>query len=201
MGTLAYAVRHRAPVATGNQTPICRCVITLTCPQGPVVNGIPLGQLGIEGINNNDALPLTVLTAVTFTPDLTPVHTNPVGRRSRAHSLDSALILLKAVIIGWGEGGPITHWMTFSNSQVSPTTTEEHWNAPARMVLWQPAQYLSELVQEIWVRFLGEVSQTRSNHWEQIQEDKQAGGGRATKHGKSSQPPLFKPSFPFKLPS
>ena len=47
--------------------------------QGPVLGGIPLGQLGLEGINNNYTLPLTVLTAVTFTPDLTPVDTNPVG--------------------------------------------------------------------------------------------------------------------------
>ena len=47
--------------------------------QGPVLGGIPLGQLGIEGINNNYALPLTVLAAVTFTPDLTPVDTSPVG--------------------------------------------------------------------------------------------------------------------------
>ena len=34
------------------------------------------------------------------------------------------------------------------------------------------------------VQFLGEVSQTRSNHWEHIQEDKRA-GGRTTRHGRS----------------
>ena len=75
-------------------------------PQGPVLDGVPLGQLGIEGINNNNALPLTVLAAVTFTPDLPPVDSNPVGHRSRAHSLDSAPILQTAVVIGcvWGGG-------------------------------------------------------------------------------------------------
>ena len=40
--------------------------------QGPVFDGVPLGQLGIGGINNNDALPLTVLAAVTFTPTCRP---------------------------------------------------------------------------------------------------------------------------------
>ena len=49
-------------------------------PQGPVLHGMPLGQLGIDGINNN-ALPLTVLAAVTFTPDLPPFDTNPVGHK------------------------------------------------------------------------------------------------------------------------
>ena len=34
------------------------------------------------------------------------------------------------------------------------------------------------------IRFLGEVSQTKSNHCEHIQEDKQA-GGRSTRHGMS----------------
>ena len=39
-------------------------------PQGVVIDGIPLGQLGIEGTNNYNALPpLTVFAAVTFTPD------------------------------------------------------------------------------------------------------------------------------------
>ena len=32
--------------------------------QGPVLDGVPLGQLGIEGINNKNAPPLTVLAAV-----------------------------------------------------------------------------------------------------------------------------------------
>ena len=45
-------------------------------PQGPVLDGTPLSQLGIEGINNNYALPLTVLAAVTFTPNLPAVDTN-----------------------------------------------------------------------------------------------------------------------------
>ena len=56
--------------------------------EGPVLDGTPLGLLVIEGINNNYALPLTVLAAVIFTPDFTPVDTNPVGHRSHAHSLD-----------------------------------------------------------------------------------------------------------------
>ena len=70
-------------------------------PQGLVLDGVPLGQLGIEDINNS-ALPLTVLAAVTFTPDLPLVDTNPAGHRSRAHSLDSAPILPKTVVIGCG---------------------------------------------------------------------------------------------------
>ena len=73
-------------------------------PQDSVLDGVPLGQMGIEGINNNNALPLTVLAAVTFTPDLPPVDTNPVGHGTRAHSLDSAPMLPKAVVIGCGEG-------------------------------------------------------------------------------------------------
>ena len=67
-----------------------------------MLDGVPLGQLGIEGINNNDALFFTVLATVTFTPDLPPADTNPAGRRPRAHSLDSAPMLPKAVIIEYG---------------------------------------------------------------------------------------------------
>ena len=69
-----------------------------TCrgPQGSVLDGVPLGQLGMEGINNSIALPLTVLAAVTFRPDLPPVDT---------HSLNSASMLPKAVVIGCGGGG------------------------------------------------------------------------------------------------
>ena len=73
-------------------------------PQGPVLDGVPLGQLGIEGINNNNTLPLTLLAAVTFTPDLPPADTNPAGYRPRAHSLDSVPMLPKAVAIGCGGG-------------------------------------------------------------------------------------------------
>ena len=78
-------------------------------PLGPVLDGVHLGQLGIEGINNNDALPLTVLAAVTFTPDLPPADTNPAGHRPLVHSLDSAPILPKAVVIGCGGGSNIRH--------------------------------------------------------------------------------------------
>ena len=94
-------------------------------PQGPVLDGVPLGQIGIEGINNNNVLTLTVLAAVTFTLDLPPVDTNPVGHRTRAHSLDCTPMLPKAVVIGCG-GVAFGHWTTFSNSRVSPTTTGEH---------------------------------------------------------------------------
>ena len=69
-------------------------------PQDPVLDGVLLGQLGIEGINNNNALPLTVLGVVTFTLDLPPVDINPVGHRPRAYSLDSAPMLPNVVIIG-----------------------------------------------------------------------------------------------------
>ena len=74
-------------------------------PLGPVLDGVPLGHLGIEGINNNDALSLTVIGAVTVTPDLPPADTNPAEHRPRAHSLDSAPMLPKAVVIGRGGGG------------------------------------------------------------------------------------------------
>ena len=76
-------------------------------PQGPVLDGVLLGQLDIEGINNNNALPLMVLAAVTFTPDVPPVDTNPVGHRFRAHSRNSAPVLPKAVVIGCGRGSCI----------------------------------------------------------------------------------------------
>ena len=76
-------------------------------PQGPVLDGLPLGQLVIESINNNNALPLTVLATVNFTSDLSPVDTSPVGHRSRAYLLDSAPILPKAVVIGCGGGSCI----------------------------------------------------------------------------------------------
>ena len=89
--------------------------LTYQGPQGPVLDGIPLDQLGIEGINNNNALPLTMLAAVTFTPDMSPVDTNPVGHRSSAHSLESAPILPNAVVVGLGRGGggAFGHWMAF----------------------------------------------------------------------------------------
>ena len=76
-------------------------------PQGPVLDGVPLGKTDIEGINNNNALPLTVLAAVTFTPDLPPVGTNPVEHRTRTHSLDFAPMLSKAAVIGCRGGGSI----------------------------------------------------------------------------------------------
>ena len=127
--------------------------------QDPVLDGVPLGQLGIEGINNNDALSLTVLAAVTFTPDLPPTDTNPAGHRPRAHSLDFAPMLPKAVVIGSGERVAFGHWITFSNSQVSPTMTGEHWNSPVRTT-WQPTHCSNNVSRRSGVRFLGEVSQT-----------------------------------------
>ena len=69
-----------------------------------MLDGVPLDQLGIEGINNNNALPLTVLATVTFKPELPPIDTNPVGHRSRAHSSASASVLPKAVVIRCGGG-------------------------------------------------------------------------------------------------
>ena len=72
-----------------------------------MLDGVSLGQMGIEGISNNNALPLTVLAAVTFTPDLPPVDTNPAGHRTHAHSLDSAPMPPKTVVIGCGGGNSI----------------------------------------------------------------------------------------------
>ena len=76
-------------------------------PQGPVLDGVPLGKQGIEGINNNGALSLTLLAAVTFTPDLPPTDTNPAGHRPRTHALDSAPMPPKAVVIACGGGSSI----------------------------------------------------------------------------------------------
>ena len=61
-------------------------------PQGPVFDDIPLGQLGYKYIINNNALPLTVLAAVTFTPGLKSV--------GSAYSLHPTPMLPKAVVIG-----------------------------------------------------------------------------------------------------
>ena len=72
-----------------------------------MLGGVPLGQLGIEGINNSDVLPLMVLAAVAFIPELPPADTSPVGHRPRAHSLDSAPMLPKGVVIGCGGGSSI----------------------------------------------------------------------------------------------
>ena len=173
----AYAGRHAAPVAPGNQPPIRRYVIALPwpepwsycrrllprrqhdkrtyrSPQGSVLYGVPRGQMDIERINNNNTLPLTVLAAVAFTPDLPPVDTNPLGYRPRAHSLDSAPMLPKAVVIGWGGGGG--HSGTGKHFRIHgyPTTTGEHWNAHARTA-WQPAHCSNELVQKTRSTVLG----------------------------------------------
>ena len=48
-----------------------------------------------------------------------------------------------------------------------------------------PCNVHTNLSRRSGVRFLGEVSQTRSNHWEHIQKDKRA-GGRTTRYGRSS---------------
>ena len=121
MGATAYSVRYEVPVATGNQTsmrfafpwPETRGATvddsfpgnsttkkTYRGPQGSVLDGVPLGQLDIEGFNKNNALSLTVLAAVTFTLDLPP-DTNPIGHRS---TLDSAPMLPNVVAIGCGRG-------------------------------------------------------------------------------------------------
>ena len=43
----------------------------------------------------------------------------------------------------------------------------------------------TNLSRRLEVRFLGDVPQTRSNHWEHMKEDKRA-GGKTTRHGRSS---------------
>ena len=45
---------------------------TYRSPQGPVLDGVPLGQLNIEGFNNNNALPLTVLAQSPSHPTCRP---------------------------------------------------------------------------------------------------------------------------------
>ena len=53
-----------------------------------------------------------------------PNHWTTTNRtQTRGHSLNSAPILPKAVVIGCGGGVAFGHGMTFSNSQMSPTTT------------------------------------------------------------------------------
>ena len=100
--------------------------------QDPVLGGAPLGQLDIEGFNNNNALPLTVIAAVTFTPDLPTVDTIPIRHRPSAHPLDSAPMLPKAAAIGCGEGSSIRALDDIFELRASPTTTGDYWNAPAR---------------------------------------------------------------------
>ena len=111
-----------------------------------MLDGVPLGQLSIEGINNNDALSLTVLATVTFTPDLPLIDTNPAGHRPRAHSLDSAPMLPKAVVIGCWGGGSIralddifefTDGIDHDRRALECTRT------------WQPMHCSNERVQEI----------------------------------------------------
>ena len=38
-------------------------------PQRPVLNGVLLSELGVDTVNNDLVLPLTVLAALAFTPD------------------------------------------------------------------------------------------------------------------------------------
>ena len=108
-----------------------------------MLDGVPLGQLGIEGINNNNTQPLTVLAAVIFTPDLPPADTNSTGHRPRAHSLDFAPMLPSCSHRMRG-GVAFGHWMTFSNSQVSPTTTghiQEGKRAEGRTTRYNRSSY------------------------------------------------------------
>ena len=92
-----------------------------------MLDGVHLGQMGIGGISNNNALPLTVLAAVTFIPDLPLIDTSTTGHRTRAHSLDSAPMLPKAVVIGCGGGSSIRALHGICEfTRVSPITTGEH---------------------------------------------------------------------------
>ena len=86
-----------------------------------MLDGVPLDQLSIEGIN--DAPSLTVLAAVTFTTDLPPADTNPTGHRPvRTHWIPHRC---SQSYSHWMRGGGVAfgHGMTFSNSRMSPTTT------------------------------------------------------------------------------
>ena len=86
-----------------------------------MLDGVPLGQLGIEGIN--DAQSLTVLDAVTFTPDLPPVDTNSTGHRPVPTHWIPHRCSQKLQSSDAGGGVAFGHGMTFSNLQMSPTTT------------------------------------------------------------------------------
>ena len=91
-----------------------------------MLDGVPLGQLCIEGINNNDALSLTIFAAVTFTPDLPRTDTNPTGHRPRTCSLDSAPMLL-----GGGSMRALDDMLEFTS------VTDHDWTHPGRQTSWR----------------------------------------------------------------
>ena len=99
-----------------------------------MLDGVPLGQLGTEGIDKNDALHLMVLAAVAFTPVLPPTDINPAGHRSRAHSLDSASMLPKAVIIGCGGGNSI---QALNDIFEFTGVTDCDWTHPGGQTSWR----------------------------------------------------------------
>ena len=99
-----------------------------------MLDGVSLGQQGIEAINNNDALSLTVLAAVTFTLDLPPTDTNPAGHRPRVHSLDCAPMPPKAVVVGCGEGGSIR---ALEDIFEFTGVTDHDWTHPGGQTSWK----------------------------------------------------------------
>ena len=142
-------------------------------------DGVPLGQLGIEGINTNDALSLAVLAAVTFTPDLPPTDTNPepVPTRWIPHRCS------QAVVIGCKGGSSIRalygifeltgvtdpDWRTLESIRANDMAI----NTLFKRTCPGDPEYDS------WVKSL------KPNHWKYIQEGKRA-GGRTTMHSRSS---------------
>ena len=150
-----------------------------------MLDGVPLGQLGVEGINNNDALSLTVLAAVTFTSELPNTDTNPAGHRPCAYSLDSASMLPSCShrMRGGGGGGSIRalddifeftsvtdhDWRTLECTRANDMAI----NALFERTCPEDPEYGS------WVKSL------KPDHWEYIQEGKRA-RGRTTRHSRSS---------------
>ena len=167
-------------------------------PRGPVLDGIPLGQLIIEDTNNNGALPLTILAAVPFTTDLKQVDTNPVGHRSRVHSLDPTSTLPKAVVIGCGGGGCIRaleNILDFTGVTGHDRRALEcaRANGMETSAMWKRTS-LGDPEYGFWVKPLKPEAIIESHpggpaSW--IRKDQRA---------RQEQPlPLFKPSFPLTL--
>ena len=120
----------------------------------PVLDGVPPGQLGIERINNN-ALPLTRRSY--FHTRLAASRHQPSRTQIPRHSLDSAPIPSKDVVIECGGGVAFGHWLTSSNSQVSPTRRESTRMRP-RERYGNQRNVQTNFSRRSGVRFLGDES-------------------------------------------
>ena len=119
----------------------------------------------MECINNNNARPLTVFTAFTFTPDLTPATpTESDTDKSRAYSLNPAPILPNVIVIVCGAGS-----CTRALDDIFEFTavTAHDWRAPECARTNGMATYATFKQTSPGDLEYGSF-QTRSNHWEHI---------------------------------